>query len=432
MFPTLNYLINYLFGTELSLEFPPSFGTLVALSFIAAAWVLMNELKRKESLGLVQGKTLEIEVGKPASPGELAGQFALGFVLGLKLVGAYMDADVFRINPQAYLLSTQGSLIGGLLGGALFAFLRYRDKQKKALPKPEKKKVLLRPYEMTGSITIAAAISGLIGAKIFHQLEYFDQFIQDPIGNLISASGLTFYGGLIGGFLGVWWFARRQKLKLIHIADAVAPGLILAYALGRIGCGLSGDGDWGIVNSAYRITEDRTYVMVSKEDFETDIRQDGVYRYFAESPQEVDHAYYPKPQALSFLPDWLFAFDFPHNVNREGIPMPECQGTEMTYCSRLPMPVFPTMVYETIMGLLIFLVLWFGRKRWSVPGQIFMWYLMLNGLERFAIEQIRVNSEMQLLGITLTQAELIGALLFAGGLLGIVFIRKLSPWLQKL
>ena len=93
-----------------------------------------------------------------------------------------------------------------------------------------------------------AAVSGLIGAKIFHNLENMDAFLADPMGQLLSFSGLTFYGGLICGTAVVIWYAKKHNMHYKHIADAAAPGLMLAYGVGRMGCHFSGDGDWGINN----------------------------------------------------------------------------------------------------------------------------------------------------------------------------------------
>ena len=165
------------------------------------------------------------------------------------------------------------------------------------------------------------------------------------------------------------------------------------------------------------------------EQFNADLASTGYYYYFdAASPEGVDHAYFPKPGALSFLPDWMFAFDFPHNVNRQGIDIQDCPA-HMTYCKRLPLPVFPTMLYEIVMGSLIFLGLWLFRKRFKIAGQMFFYYLMMNGVERLLIEQIRVNAKFRMLGMSLTQAELIAFALIAVGTLGVVMAKK---WESKL
>jgi prolipoprotein diacylglyceryltransferase len=81
-------------------------------------------------------------------------------------------------------------------------------------------------------------------------------------------------------------------------------------------------------------------------------------------------------------------------------------------------PVLPTPFYETLACTALFLVLWGLRKRIRIPGQLFGLYLVLNGIERFAIEQVRVNSTYDILGFHPTQAELIAVgLILAGSLL---------------
>ena len=84
--------------------------------------------------------------------------------------------------------------------------------------------------------------------KLFHNLENIGEFIADPMGQLMAFSGLTFYGGLIAGAFAVIWYGRKYNIKPLNLADAAAPGLMLAYGVGRIGCQLSGDGDWGVTN----------------------------------------------------------------------------------------------------------------------------------------------------------------------------------------
>lgn len=113
---------------------------------------------------------------------------------------------------------------------------------------------------------------------------------------------------------------------------------MLSYGIGRVGCMMSGDGDWGIVNNN------------------------------------------PKPSWMNFLPDWMWAFKFPHNVNNDGIPIPGCVGR---WCHELPEAVYPTSFYETIMAIILFGVLWAIRKQITTPGLLFSIYLILNGAERF-------------------------------------------------
>lgn len=443
MFPTLNYFFKYVFGWDWGMNFPPTFGFLVALSFLCAAWVLSKELKRKEKLGLIRSVKRKVKVGAKASTTDLVSYGLFGFVVGFKVLGMILGDSGFRENAQNYILSTQGNLVGGIIGAALFAGYIYWDKKRKSLPQPKEEEIEVHPYQLVGNITFYAAISGIIGAKIFHQLEYWDNFVADPIGNLFSASGLTFYGGLIGGFAGVWFYIRKNKFPLLLIADAVAPGLILAYAVGRLGCMCSGDGDWGIINSAYRVSDDNKYSVVSPEAIEHDLYDiDSLTGksnadIFGGNGQPVSYSYYAKPKALSFLPTWLFAFDFPHNVNEEGIPIKKGYdklptGPNVQYSNRLPLPVFPTPVYETLMGFVIFFILWGIRKRIKVPGVLFCIYLILNGIERVLIEQVRVNSEFPLFGLKVSQAEIIAVVIMLVGVLMLYPMIRFKDKLIKL
>jgi phosphatidylglycerol---prolipoprotein diacylglyceryl transferase len=239
------------------------------------------------------------------------------------------------------------------------------------------------PHDRVGDITMVAAISGLLGAKIFAILESADNvtaFFNDPIHTLFSGSGLAMYGGLIGGFIGVYWFVKSKlKMNPIYMMDAVAPGLIFAYAVGRIGCQMSGDGDWGIIASAQ--------------------------------------------PTWWFLPDWMWAYDFPRNViNSSGHTKEIIQGLTAQYNTHLVPPVYPTPFYETIMATLIGIFLWSIRKKLKINGMLFMIYLVLNGLERFFIEKIRVNDKLHAFGLTFTQAELIAVLLVLIGIVGGVIL----------
>jgi prolipoprotein diacylglyceryltransferase len=196
--------------------------------------------------------------------------------------------------------------------------------------------------------------------------------------------------------------------------DAAAPVLIVGYGVGRIGCMVSGDGDWGVINSAYRVDGDRNFTTVSLPD--TTIKKDiaTYYQYYdANSPEEVPYIHFEKPGALSFLPDKFFAYDFPHNVLERGVPLNNTNRERFN--NHLPMPVFPTAFYEVLMALSIFAFLWFIRKRITTPGMLFGIYLMFNGLERFLIESIRVNTKMHFLGMVITQAQLISSILFLVG-----------------
>jgi prolipoprotein diacylglyceryltransferase len=92
------------------------------------------------------------------------------------------------------------------------------------------------------------------------------------------------------------------------------------------------------------------------------------------------------------------------------------------YCNRLAVPVFPTPFYETLMCTVLFLLLWAVRKRIKLVGSLFCLYLVLNGLERFLIEKIRVNNQMNFFGLHPTQAEVIAVGLMITGVAGWVLL----------
>jgi prolipoprotein diacylglyceryl transferase len=276
--------------------------------------------------------------------------------------------SVFAADPQSMILSTDGSLPGAIIFAALFAYQKYRELKKEELPEPAYKEVLVPPSDLMGSIVLMSALGGFLGAKIFHNLENPAEFIEDPIGSMLSFSGLTMYGGLILATLLIYRHCKKNGISFWVVADALAPVVMLAYAIGRVGCHLSGDGDWGIVNTA------------------------------------------PAP---AFIPSWLWSYDYPNNVINDGVLIPGCQGQ---HCFHLPEPVFPTPLYESIACTLLFSVLWAFRNRFTNTGTMFGTYLILNGVERFFIELIRVNEKYHIGNFAFTQAELIAVLLVISGI----------------
>ncbi|MGF2413223.1 MAG: prolipoprotein diacylglyceryl transferase family protein, partial [Ferruginibacter sp.] len=133
--------------------------------------------------------------------------------------------------------------------------------------------------------------------------------------------------------------------------------------------------------------------------------------------EEVPHKYFKGP---SFLPNWLFAYSFPKNVNGDGVLI---AGDTDEHNRMLPLPVFPTPFYETVACSLLFLFLWMIRKRIKTPGLIFGIYLILNGLERFVVEKIRVNTTYAIFGFHPTQAEIISFCLVVAGT-ALILIQK--------
>jgi phosphatidylglycerol:prolipoprotein diacylglycerol transferase len=382
MYPNLYYAFKDLFHIDWKpLRFINSFGFFVALSFILAAVTLAAELRRKGKEGLLYPTEISVVVGKPATFTELLLNFLLGFVLGYKILALFIMNSSVTDDPQAFIFSGLGSWPAGIVLGLLFASVKWWEKNKQKLPKPELRKIRFWPHDRVGEMTIIALIFGLLGAKLFDIFENWGDFLKNPSSYIFSPAGLTFYGGLICAALAIWYYAKKHKIGFWHLNDAAAPGLMLAYAVGRIGCQVAGDGDWGIVNT--------------------------------------------QPKPFSWLPNWMWAYNYPHNVNEAGVRIAGCLDTK--YCNQLPQPVYPTPLYETIICLALFLILWSLRKKLKIPGTLFAVYLMLNGIERFFIEKIRVNVRMHFLGLHPTQAEVVSALLFVSGLILFVVLRRNPP-----
>jgi phosphatidylglycerol:prolipoprotein diacylglycerol transferase len=218
------------------------------------------------------------------------------------------------------------------------------------------------------SLTLIALVAGVAGSKLLYLIENWGYFLDDPIGMAFSPSGLTFYGGFLLAAFSIYLYLKKRGIRFLLAADAIAPGLLLAYGIARIGCHLAGDGDYG---------------------------------YPTTLPWGTDYSKgtYPPSVAFKNIPE--IANTFPGGV----VP-------DNTLCHPAPM-------YEFLICGILFLVLWHLRTKLRPEGKLFMLYLILAGLERFLIEFIRINPRSAL---GLSEAQFIAMALVLLGLLGWYFL----------
>jgi phosphatidylglycerol:prolipoprotein diacylglycerol transferase len=226
-------------------------------------------------------------------------------------------------------------------------------------------------HALVSDLAFVATVAGIVGARVFHVADHWEAFLADPAAMIFSRSGFSIYGGLCFGIAAGVLFLRRRSVPIAPMLDAAAPALMLGYAVGRLGCQLAGDGDWGIA---------------------------------------ADLAAKP-----GWLPAWLWAQTYDGNILGVVIPEPG---------------VYPTPIYESAAALVLFGGLWALRSHEHRAGYLFSAYLLCAGFERLLIEKIRINPEHVLLGIDLTQAEAVSAVLVIAGLAGMLAAlagRKLWP-----
>jgi phosphatidylglycerol:prolipoprotein diacylglycerol transferase len=212
-------------------------------------------------------------------------------------------------------------------------------------------------------ITVAGLL-GILGAKLYHLLETPSEFFANPLPLLLSRYGFAWFGGFLGGFGALLVMRWRAKLPLWQFLDACSPAASFGYAIGRIGCFLSGDGDYG------------------------------------------------RPTSLP----WGMAF--PNGV----VPTTETcvQWGSPADCRVHPAPLYELLIWSVI-GLLLWRLGGWILKDTRRAGEIFCYYLILTGLARFLVEMIRINPPW-ILG--LSNAQVASALSVIGGLILLVFLKR--------
>ena len=371
---------------------------MLVMALVACGIFLKKELRRLEKEGKIKAvKTTITEGGKPPL-GELITNNLFLAVLIAKLYVIIPDISAFSANPAGMLFSKQGNWLLGMAAG--LALFLYQYLKKDTNTSPVVREIDVYPSSRTNDIVILAGVSGVLGSKLFSVLEDLPAFFSDPAGTFLSGSGLNVYGGLILAFIAVYYFVNKIGIKPIYMMDIAGMGILLGYAVGRIGCQLSGDGDWGIIAQ-------------------------------------------PMP-TWWFLPDWLWSYTYPYNVNNEGVLLQACNpeayqqaimtglsreqscaaSCGMRYCHQLGQGVYPTPIYETLFGLIAFFILYLKRRSFEIPGVLFFFYMIINGVERFLIEMIRVNEKHMLFGLNWSQAQYISVLFVLIGIGGVLYLLK--------
>lgn len=400
MYPDLSYLFHDIFGTDTDnwTSIFKTFGVFLVLALLSCGVLLKHELKRLELEGLIQPtkKIISLNPGQTLLEILFNGVFTTFFLT--KAWYIFNNFEAFKSDPAGILFSAKGSwLLPAIAGIGYIAYTLY-NKSKQG---PETfQETLIYPSSKTNDIIIVAGLSGVAGSKLFSVLEDFSGFLKDPVSSFFSGTGLNVYGGIIVAFIVVYGYVKKLGIKPVYMMDISGMGILLGYAIGRIGCQLSGDGDWGIVASAI-------------------------------------------PEWW-FLPDWLWLYNYPNNVNNDGVLLKVCnpdtynaiiaQGYSATtaclescgfkYCHELIPGVYPTPVYETTFGLLFFALMFKTKHLFKVPGTLFFLYMIINGIERFLIEIIRVNDKYTLAGLEWSQAQYISVLFTIIGITGVFLLNR--------
>jgi|ERR1041384_627348 phosphatidylglycerol:prolipoprotein diacylglycerol transferase len=267
-----------------------------------------------------------------------------------------MHPKLFTIGP--FTIYSYGLLLG--VGFILASIVLTKEMRRKGLDP-----------NLGSTVTLLAIVFGIAGSKLLYLIENWEYASRDPVGMAFSPGGLTWYGGFILATIAIMIFVRRRKIPFLAVCDAAAPALLLGYGVARIGCHLSGDGDYGMP---------------------TNLPWGCVY----------SNGTYPPSMAFK---------NFPDIVQRYGVNgvVPDT------------IPVHPAPIYEFVAGVILFALLWSVRKKFTVNGQAFMLYLILSGLSRFLVEFIRLNPRL-LLG--LTEAQLISLVMIAAGIAGYAVLSR--------
>lgn len=228
------------------------------------------------------------------------------------------------------------------------------------------------------AITIRALVGGVGGSKLFSIIENWSDFARDPMGQLFSPAGLTFYGGFIVATLLIYLYLRKRNISFFLFADMAMPTVLLAYGIGRIGCHLAGDGDYGLPSRLpWAVAYPNGTAKVSSV----------LPEYFERDSVARAEWHYDSLRAITVGTDPL--------------------GQKITRLDEV-VTVHPAPIYEALFCIIAFMLIWRLQKKWAwQPGKMFFVGLLLMGIERLLIEFIRLNP----LYAGLSQAQWISVIL---------------------
>src|SRR3984957_12394898 len=236
-------------------------------------------------------------------------------------------------------------------------------------------------------------LTGIVGAKLYHVLETPAIFFAHPLQELLSPYGFAWFGGLLAGFAAFVWVGRRQKIPLLTLLDAGSPAAALGYGIGRIGCFLSGDGDYGIPTSLpWGMSFPDGLVPTAQRVHPTPIDELIVACAIAWVLWRMGHLQILRGALERVLPAAKAA-----------------AGT-------VRVPISDRTFYRASPeGVTVF-------SAWLWPGSVFAAYLMLTGAARFLVEFIRINPR-SFLGMSNAQAAGL-ACVIAGAILRLWLAKK--------
>ena len=244
---------------------------------------------------------------------------------------------------------------------------------------------------IASTVTILAVIFGIAGAKILFLFENWTLFLRDPFGMTFSAGGLTWYGGFLLGMLAIYLYIKRKKVPYLKFLDCLGIALILSYGVGRLGCHFSGDGDYG---------------------YPTRLPWGTIYAQGTSKPAYALEEYFQHHPDARMLWHYDSLRVIPAGTDR--------MGTRITRFDEVT-PLHPVPVYEMLIGVLGFVILWSLRKKAFRDGVLFMIYMILASVFRFSIEFMRLNPRL-LFG--LSEAQLFSVVLLLVAVTGIAYLAK--------